>query len=171
VLDLRVLDDASMLLATPMLTRVRTVRDFASATAVHSTHGSIEIARRPTERELQDLLFAWHLALNVRSNGMVIVKNRQTLAVGTGEQDRIGALEQAIEKYRRKYSGAETMHGAVLASDGYVPFRDSVEAAACAGITAVAQPGGSLGDWDVIAACNEAGISMVFTGERAFSHH
>ncbi len=127
--------------------------------------------RAPTDGELQDLVFAWHVALNVRSNAMVIVKNRGTLAVGTGEQDRIGALEQAIEKYRRKYRGPDSLDGAVLASDGYFPFRDSVEAAAQAGITAIAQPGGGRNDCDAIAACNELGLSMVFTGERVFSHH
>jgi phosphoribosylaminoimidazolecarboxamide formyltransferase/IMP cyclohydrolase len=109
--------------------------------------------------------------MNVRSNAMVIVKNRATLAVGTGEQDRIGALEQAIEKFRRKYRGGDSLEGAVLASDGYFPFRDSVEAAARAGITAIVQPGGGRNDHEAIAACNELGVTMVFTGERVFAHH
>jgi len=170
-LEVRTLDDGSLVVAEPMLTRVRTRDDLAPAAAVHRTKGRIEVERAPTERELDDLVFAWHVAMNVRSNAMVIVKGRGTLAVGTGEQDRIGALEQAIGKHRRKYRGPESLDGAVLASDGYFPFRDSVEAAAKAGITAIVQPGGGLNDYDAIAACNEHGVSMVFTGERAFSHH
>ncbi|UCC68576.1 MAG: IMP cyclohydrolase [Armatimonadota bacterium] len=169
--DLRTLDDGALVVAEPMLTRVRTGDDLSPAAAVHRTKGRIEIERPPTERELADLVFAWHVALNVRSNAMVIVKNRATLAVGTGEQDRIGALEQAIDKHRRKYRGPDSLQGAVLASDGYIPFRDCVEAAAGAGITTIVQPGGSRNDWDIIAACNDLAISMVFTGERAFSHH
>jgi phosphoribosylaminoimidazolecarboxamide formyltransferase/IMP cyclohydrolase len=170
-LEMRALDDGSLVLAETMLTRVRTPEDMMLAAATHRTHGRIQVEREPTPGELRDLLFAWHVAMNVRSNAMVIVKNRATLAVGTGEQDRIGALEQAIEKYRRKYRGTQTLDGAVLASDGYFPFRDSAQAAAQAGITAIVQPGGGRNDYDAIAACNEVGIAMLFTGERAFSHH
>jgi phosphoribosylaminoimidazolecarboxamide formyltransferase/IMP cyclohydrolase len=171
ILEVRVLDDGSLLLAEPMLTRVRTAADLDPAASTHPKHGSIRIERTPTDRERADLVFAWHVAMNVRSNAMVIVKNRATLAVGTGEQDRIGALEQAIEKFRRKYRGGDSLEGAVLASDGYFPFRDSVEAAARAGITAIVQPGGGRNDYDAIAACNELGVTMVFTGERVFAHH
>ncbi len=169
--DVRVLDDGSLVLATPPLTSIRRTADLRQAVADHRTRGRIVCERRPTDRELRDLVFAWHVAMNVRSNAMVIVKNRATLAVGTGEQDRIGALEQATEKHRLKYCGTDSFHGAVLASDGYLPFRDSIEAAARVGITAIAQPGGGLKDYDVIAASNELGVSMLFTGERCFSHH
>jgi phosphoribosylaminoimidazolecarboxamide formyltransferase/IMP cyclohydrolase len=170
-LDVRVLDDGSLVLAMPPLTSVRGTTDLHQAVAEHRARGRITCERTPTDREGRDLVFAWHLAMNVRSNAMVIVKGRATLAVGTGEQDRIGALQQAIEKHQFKYRGTEALDRAVLASDGYLPFRDSVEAAARAGITAIAQPGGGLKDYDVIAACNELGVSMLFTGERAFSHH
>jgi phosphoribosylaminoimidazolecarboxamide formyltransferase/IMP cyclohydrolase len=170
-LDIRVLDDGSIVLAEPMLTRVRTQADLEPAAATHPGHGSARVEQTPSPRELADLVFAWHVAMNVRSNAMVIVKNRASLSVGTGEQDRVGALEQSIEKFRRKYRGCESLDGAVLASDGYFPFRDSVDAAARAGITAIVQPGGGRNDYDAITACNELGISMVFTGERAFSHH
>jgi phosphoribosylaminoimidazolecarboxamide formyltransferase / IMP cyclohydrolase len=169
--EVRTLDDGSLVLSTPLLTHVRGPEDLLPAEAVHPTRGQIRIARTPTDRECQDLLFAWHVALNVRSNAMVLVKHRGTLAVGTGEQDRIGALEQAVEKYRGKYHGCAQLDGAVLASDGYFPFRDCVEAAAGAGITAIVQPGGGRQDYEVIEACNEAGLALVFTAERGFSHH
>ena len=169
--EVRALDDGSLVLARPLLTRVRSPEDLMLAAAEHRRCGNIAVQRAPSAEQLDDLVFAWHVAMNVRSNAMVIAKSRHTLAVGTGEQDRIGALEQAIEKYRRKYRGPDRIEGAVLASDGYFPFRDCIEAAAEAGISAIVQPGGGLNDYDAIAACNELGVSMVFTGERAFSHH
>ncbi|HEX71825.1 MAG TPA: IMP cyclohydrolase, partial [Candidatus Hydrogenedentes bacterium] len=107
----------------------------------------------------------------VRSNGVVIARNGQTLAVGTGEQDRVGAVQQAIAKARAKYKGDESLDGAVMASDGFFPFRDAVDAATAAGVRAIVQPGGSVNDYEAIQACNEAGATMVFTMERCFSHH
>ncbi|MFA6244696.1 MAG: hypothetical protein WC655_27375 [Candidatus Hydrogenedentales bacterium] len=120
---------------------------------------------------MDDLLFAWYVNIHVRSNGVVIAHNGQTLAVGTGEQDRVGAVEQAVAKAKAKYKGAETLQGAVLASDGFFPFRDAIVAATSQGVGAFAQPGGSVNDYDAIAACNEVGAAMVFTQERCFSHH
>lgn len=169
--DIKVFDDGSVVLAQPYLSRVRTTADLALATNTHASKGGIEIHREPTPAELDDLLFAWYVNIHVRSNGVVIVKNGQTLAVGTGEQDRVGAVQQAIHKAKAKYKGVETLHGAVMASDGFFPFRDAVDAATSAGITAIVQPGGSVNDYEAIAACNEARASMVFTGERCFSHH
>jgi len=99
------------------------------------------------------------------------VRNGQTISVGTGQQDRVGAVLQAIEKARTKYTGTESLEGAVIASDGFFPFRDAVDAATQAGITAIAQPGGSVNDYEAIEACNEVGATMVFTMERCFSHH
>jgi phosphoribosylaminoimidazolecarboxamide formyltransferase/IMP cyclohydrolase len=131
----------------------------------------MDIARQATSRELEDLLFAWRVNLHVRSNGVVIARNGQTLAVGTGEQDRVGAVQQAVHKAATKYKGTESLEGAVMASDGFFPFRDAVDAATDRGITAIAQPGGSVNDYDAIAACNEKQAAMVFTLERCFSHH
>ena len=131
--DVRVLADGSLVLSTPLVTRMRSAEDFLPATASHRTLGEIQGKRAPTAREATDLLFAWRVALLVRSNAMVLVKFRGTLGVGTGEQDRVGALAQAIGKYRAKYRGAAQLHGAVLASDGYVPFRDCIDIAAHAG--------------------------------------
>lgn len=171
VVEAKVFDDGSIVLAAPYLSRVRSTADLVNATAEHRSVGRVEIARQPTSRELDDLLFAWYVNIHVRSNGCVIVRNGQTLAVGTGEQDRVGAVEQAIAKAKAKYKGDESLEGAVLASDGFFPFRDAVNAAIGAGITAFVQPGGSVNDHDVIMACNDAQVSMLFTGERCFSHH
>ena len=171
VWEMKVFDDGSVILAMPYLSRLRSIDDLAPAHSDHKAKGAIEIARKPTDTELHDLLFAWYVNIHVRSNGVVIAKNGQTLAVGTGEQDRVGAVQQAIWKAQQKYKGDETLQGAVMASDGFFPFRDAVDAATKAGVSALAQPGGSVNDYDVIQACNEAGASMVFTLERCFSHH
>lgn len=171
VLEIKVYDDGSLVLAKPYLSRIKTADDLVPAYSDHKTKGRIDIARHPTDRERQDLLFAWYVNIHVRSNGCVIARNGQTLAVGTGEQDRVGAVEQAIAKAKVKYKGSEPLDGAVLASDGFFPFRDAVDAATAAGITAFVQPGGSVSDYDVIAACNESGAAMVYTLERCFSHH
>jgi len=169
--EVKVFDDGSIVLATPYLSRVKGTDDLVPAYCEHAKKGRIDVGRTPTARELDDLLFAWYVNIHVRSNGVVIAKNGQTLAVGTGEQDRVGAVRQAIEKARAKYKGEETLEGAVLASDGFFPFPDSIEAATAAGVTAFAQPGGSVQDYDVIEAVNKAGATMVFTLERCFSHH
>ena len=169
--EIKVFDDGSIILARPYLSRIRGPEDLMPACTEHKTKGRIEIARKPDARELDDLLFAWYVNIHVRSNGVVIARNGQTLAVGTGEQDRVGAVQQAVIKAKTKYKGKESLEGAVMASDGFFPFRDGVEAATSEGITAICQPGGSVSDYDVIAACNETNTAMVFTGERCFSHH
>lgn len=170
-LEMKVFDDGSLVLATPYLSRIRSAADFLPAYNEHPKKGRIDIGRVPDAREAEDLLFAWYVNIHVRSNGVVIVRNGQTLAVGTGEQDRVGAVQQAIEKAKRKYRGTESLAGAVMASDGFFPFRDAVDAATGEGISAIVQPGGSVNDFDAIVACNERDVAMVFTGERCFSHH
>ncbi len=169
--EMKVFDDGSVVLAQPYLTRIKSTADFMKATTEHPKKGKIESTVTPSHRELEDLLFAWYVNIHVRSNGVVIVKNGQTIAVGTGQQDRVGAVEQAIEKAQKKYKGEETLQGAVLASDGFFPFPDAVEAGIRVGITAFLQPGGSVSDYDVIETANKAGVAMLFTGERCFSHH
>ena len=170
-LDMKVFDDGTIVLAQPYLSRVKSVDDLVPAYNEHAKKGRIDIERRPTPRELDDLLFAWYVNIHVRSNGVVIVKNGQTLAVGTGEQDRVGAVQQAVLKAKAKYKGSETLEDAVMASDGFFPFRDAVDAATSEGIRAIVQPGGSVNDYDAIVACNEVGATMVFAMERCFSHH
>ena len=107
----------------------------------------------------------------MRSNGVVIVKNGQTLSVGTGEQDRVGAVEQAIEKFKQKFTGDVTLDGAAMSSDGFFPFPDALEVAAAAGIRAVVSPAGSLKDADVVKRANELGVALRHAPERIFSHH
>ncbi len=119
---------------------------------------------KPSDKELLDLDFAFKVVKHIKSNGIVMVKDQQTLAIGPGQVSRIWALENAIQ------NSIHDLKGSVLASDAFFPFSDSVEAAAKAGITAIIQPGGSVKDEDSIKACNEAGITMVFTGVRHFKH-
>jgi phosphoribosylaminoimidazolecarboxamide formyltransferase/IMP cyclohydrolase len=166
--DLKMLADGSMLVQAPYVTRIRSAEDLIIKPIATTASGlTIRGEWFPDDHELQDLLFAWYVAGGVRSNAVVIVKDGRTLAVGTGEQERIGAIEQAVAKAKLK---GHTLHGAVLASDGFFPFRDAVDAIADAGITAIIQPGGSVRDGEVLAACNDREIAMVFTGERSFGH-
>ncbi|MDH5682178.1 MAG: IMP cyclohydrolase [Spirochaetota bacterium] len=171
VKEVKVLQDGTIILSDPYLTKIKTPQDFIQAYNHHKDKGEIKCERTPTDQEYKDLLFSWYVNLSVRSNGVVIVKNGTTLAVGTGEQDRVGAVEQAIHKAKTKYKGKDSLDGAVISSDGFFPFSDSIERIAQSGIKAIAQPGGSLSDYDVIEACNKLGVAMVFTDERCFSHH
>lgn len=168
---IKTLMDGTLVVADPLLTKVKGAGDLVPATTEHAIHGKFAIEKMPTVAQIEDLLFSWYVNLSVRSNGVVIAKNGVTLAVGTGQQDRVTAVRQAIAKAEEKFKGEETLDGAVISSDGFFPFRDSVDAAADAGIKAIVQPGGSVRDWDNIKACNEHRIAMVFTGERIFSHH
>ncbi|MBA1336693.1 MAG: IMP cyclohydrolase / Phosphoribosylaminoimidazolecarboxamide formyltransferase [Firmicutes bacterium] len=119
---------------------------------------------KPDRQTMEDLMFAWKVSKHIKSNGIVIAKNGQTLGIGPGQVNRIWAVENSIKQAR---FGLE---GAVMASDAFFPFADCVEAAAKAGIKAIIQPGGSLRDEDSIKACDEHGIAMVFTGMRHFKH-
>lgn len=120
--------------------------------------------KEPTEEEKRTMLFAMKVVKHCKSNAIAIAKGERLLGVGVGQTNRIRATKQAIE-----YS-LEPVEGAVLASDAFFPFDDCVKAAASAGISAIVQPGGSVRDGDSIAACNEAGIAMAFTGIRHFKH-
>ena len=123
--------------------------------------------RAPTEAEIHDLIFAAKVAKFVKSNAIVYARNRQTIGVGAGQMSRvysakIAGIKAADEKLE--------VRGSVMASDAFFPFRDGIDAAAAAGISAVIQPGGSMRDNEVIAAADEAGMAMVFTGTRHFRH-
>lgn len=127
---------------------------------------SVKVAtdRKPTEEEMADMLFAWKIVKHVKSNAIVIAKDNVSLGVGAGQMNRVGsagiALEQAGEKAK----------GAVMASDAFFPFKDTVELAAEKGVTAIIQPGGSVRDQLSIEECNRHGIAMVFTDIRHFKH-
>ena len=120
--------------------------------------------RAPTAEEMEQLLFAWKVVKHVKSNAIALVKGGCTVGIGPGQTNRVTALELAL-----RYAG-ERAGGSVLASDAFFPFDDCVELAQQAGITAIIQPGGSLRDEDSIKACDQAGIAMVFTGQRHFKH-
>ncbi|WP_371376052.1 bifunctional phosphoribosylaminoimidazolecarboxamide formyltransferase/IMP cyclohydrolase [Thalassotalea aquiviva] len=123
--------------------------------------------RQPTEQEMSDLLFCWKVAKYVKSNAIVYVKNDMTIGVGAGQMSRVYSAK--IAGIKAADEGLEVA-GSVMASDAFFPFRDGLDAAAEAGIKAVIQPGGSMRDEEVIAAANEHGIAMVFTGMRHFRH-
>ena len=123
--------------------------------------------RQPTEQEMADLLFSWRVAKFVKSNAIVYGKNNMTIGVGAGQMSRINSAR--IAGIKAELAGLE-VKGSVMASDAFFPFRDGIDAAADAGIAAVIQPGGSMRDEEVIAAADEHGMAMVFTGMRHFRH-
>ncbi len=120
--------------------------------------------RAPTAAELADLRFAWLVAKHVKSNAIVLAKDGQVVGVGAGQMSRVDSVRLAITK------AGDRVRGSALASDAFFPFRDNIDEAARAGVAAVAQPGGSLRDAESIAACDEHGLAMVFTGIRHFRH-
>ncbi len=188
-LEFTSLVDGGLVLQNSYTTSIRSAGDFMPA----------ENARIPTEAEARDLLFGWLVESGVSSNSVIYVKNEATVAIGTGEQDRVGvatiarekayrnmaerlartehergfdlldadAREKIMEQVRQAKGGLE---GAVMISDGFFPFRDGVDVALNEGIKAIAEPGGSIRDGEVIEACNEHGAALVFTGERSFRH-
>ena len=120
--------------------------------------------KEPTPEQLADMVFGMKVVKHVKSNAIVLVKDGQTIGIGAGQMNRVGAAQIAIGQ------AGEKANGCVLASDAFFPFRDTVDAAAAAGVAAIVQPGGSVKDEDSIAACNEQGVTMVFTGTRYFKH-
>ena len=132
-------------------------------------HGELKTVtdRAPTEQEMTDLLFAWRVAKFVKSNAIVYAKDRMTVGVGAGQMSRVNSAR--IAAIKAEHAGL-VVPGSVMASDAFFPFRDGIDQAGAAGIKAVIQPGGSMRDDEVIAAANEHGIAMVFTGTRHFRH-
>ena len=158
------------------------------------------VRRAPTERELDDLLFGWLVEAGVSSNSVLYIKDGATVGIGTGEQDRVGVAEIARDKAYRKladlicwdrhgisYNECQDISqkraideevavrkggliGSCMVSDAFFPFRDGIDVGLREGVAAVVQPGGSMRDFEVIEACNEAGAAMVFTGQRSFRH-
>lgn len=123
--------------------------------------------KAPDEETMNDLLFAWRVAKFVKSNAIVYAKDSMTIGVGAGQMSRINSAR--IAGIKADHAGL-TVPGSVMASDAFFPFRDGIDAAAEAGISAVIQPGGSMRDEEVIAAANDHGMTMVFTGMRHFRH-
>ncbi len=207
-LDIKALFDGGLVLQTSFQSRIRSEADFLPATA--EKDGTIYTARKPSRKEMDDLIFAWSVEAGVTSNSVIFVRDGVTTGIGTGEQDRVGCADLTISKARTKYADllafkeqnmsifelmlaarsdaakaaaladirqrAEEarggLPGSVLVSDGFFPFRDGVDLCIAQGVTAIAQPGGSLRDFEVIRAVNEATpqVAMVFTGQRSFKH-
>ncbi|SME88618.1 IMP cyclohydrolase [Desulfovibrio gilichinskyi] len=207
-LDIKSLMDGGMVLQFSFRNRILSAEDFIPAVA--EKDGSSYTARTPTKGEADDLLFAWAVESGVTSNSVIFARDGVTTAIGTGEQDRVGCVELAVNKARTKYAdllafekfkmsifelklkamkdeqaaadlaeiekkAAEAkggLIGSVLVSDGFFPFRDGVDLCMAQGITAIAQPGGSIRDHEVIQAVNESTpqVAMVFTGQRSFKH-
>jgi phosphoribosylaminoimidazolecarboxamide formyltransferase/IMP cyclohydrolase len=137
-------------------TRDQTADDFAQAKVV--------TRRQPTDQEYGDLRFAWLVAKHIKSNAIVLAKENMLVGVGAGQMSRVDSVHMAVRK------AGDRVRGSVLASDAFFPFRDNVDEAAKAGVAAIVQPGGSVRDQDSIAACDEHGLAMVFTGIRHFRH-
>ena len=154
-----VLDDGSLILEDPYTTGIRSLE--------HLRQLPVATKRSPSESEYQALLHSWWVACEVRSNAVIFWKNDATLAIGTGQQDRIGAIESSIEK---AHKFGHDLKNSVMASDGFLPKIDNVEAVAREKVTAIVQPGGSVEDQELIRACDQHGIAMIMTGERAFRH-
>lgn len=205
-LEIKSLADGGLIVQQSFLNRIRGVEDFIPAQA--QKDGQDYAARTPNAREAEDLLFAWAVESGVISNSVIFAKNGATVAIGAGEQDRVGCVELAIYKAYTKYADRLSfkeqglslyelrlkarndkdfsailadidkrteearggLKGSVLVSDGFFPFRDGVDAAMAHEISAIAQPGGSLRDYEVISAVNETDTAMVFTGQRSFKH-
>jgi phosphoribosylaminoimidazolecarboxamide formyltransferase/IMP cyclohydrolase len=150
----------------------QTVKAIAGGFLVQASDELVEDASRwqvvtekqPTPDQLAELLFAWKVCKHVKSNAIVVTRDRTTLGVGAGQMNRVGSVKIALEQ------AGEKAQGGTLASDGFFPFDDSVRTAAAAGIATIVQPGGSLRDKDSIKAANELGLVMVFTGVRHFLH-
>ncbi len=197
--DLKSLIDGSIVAQLSYTPQVRTRVDLNLAETTHNAR-IYRVEREPTDREYEDLLFGWLVETGVTSNSVLYAKDLVTVGIGTGEQDRVGVAEIARDKAYRKmsdrlaferygvvYSALEDkarrreideavadshggLLGAVMVSDAFFPFRDGVDVGLREGVTAVIQPGGSLNDYQAIEACNEAGATMVFTGQRSFKH-
>jgi phosphoribosylaminoimidazolecarboxamide formyltransferase/IMP cyclohydrolase len=199
VLDFKSLMDGGIILQYQFEPVIRDVNDFLPATSSHKGV-DYAVKRQPDDDERRDMLFGWLVEAGITSNSVIYVKDGATVGIGTGEQDRVGVAEIARDKAYRKYAdrlcweryekpfnlmdeGDEkqaileetrrkkgNLAGSIMVSDAFFPFRDGVDVGIAEGIRGVVQPGGSMRDWEVIEACNEAGVSMVFTGQRSFKH-
>lgn len=209
MLDFKSLTDGGIVIQKSFVNRIRSAEDFLPATG-EKKDGTVFTARKPTPKEADDLLFAWAVESGVTSNSVIFARDGATVAIGTGEQDRVGCAELAIHKAYTKHADVlafkryglslyelqqkaladaeaaaqleqiqkETREakggliGSVVVSDGFFPFRDGVDVVMAQGVTAIAHPGGSIRDWEVVQACNEHSpqVAMVYTGQRSFKH-
>jgi phosphoribosylaminoimidazolecarboxamide formyltransferase / IMP cyclohydrolase len=199
VVDLKSLIDGGIIAQWSFAPQTRDTGGFQIAVAKHEGT-EVRIQRAPTEGELQDMLFGWLVEAGVTSNSVLYVKDGVTVGIGTGEQDRVGVAEIARDKAYRNLADRISweeyqtpwyqvsdpalreeilqrvrddhggLSGSVMISDAFFPFRDGVDVGIREGVTAIVQPGGALRDHECIQACNEANVTMVFTGQRSFRH-
>ena len=207
IIDFKSLMDGGLIIQESQPFTIKGADDLKAAQVTYK--GEVhKIKREPTAKELEDMLFGWYVESGVSSNSALFIKDEATVAIGTGEQDRVGVVEIATFKAYTKFMDAQVfkkfgvpyavfkleaqkgvrsmadlkeieeytkaqkggLKGSVVVSDGFFPFRDGVDAAINEGATGVIQPGGSDRDFEVIDACNEANVAMVFTGQRLFKH-
>ena len=197
--EFKSLIDGGIITQWSFVPQTRTREDFKPASC-EANGKTYRVNRMPTESEYDDLLFGWLVESGVTSNSVLYVKDLVTVGIGTGEQDRVGVAEIARDKAYRKLADRYSFEawqipyndlddkekkaeidarvagekggliGASMISDAFFPFRDGVDVGIRQGITAVVQPGGSTNDYQSIEACNEAGVTMVYTGQRSFKH-
>lgn len=197
--EFKSLIDGGIIAQWSFVPQTRTKEDLKPAIC-EANGNTYRIDRMPTENEYDDLLFGWLVESGVTSNSVLYVKDLVTVGIGTGEQDRVGVAEIARDKAYRKLADRYSFEawqipyndlddeekkaeidarvadekggliGASMISDAFFPFRDGVDVGIRQGITAVVQPGGSTNDYQSIEACNEAGVTMVYTGQRSFKH-
>ena len=197
--EFKSLIDGGIIAQWSFVPRARTKKDLKLAECDHKGK-TYRITREPTEQEYRDMLFGWLVESGITSNSVIYVKNKVTVGIGTGEQDRVGVAEIARDKAYRKLADRYCFEelnipyneladeekkkeiytrvdrekggliGATMVSDAFFPFRDGVDVGIREGISAVIQPGGSLNDYQSIEACNEANVTMVYTGQRSFKH-
>ena len=197
--DFKSLMDGGMVAQWSFVPQARTKDDLILAQSTYKGE-EYKITRVPTEQEYNDMLFGWLIEAGVTSNSVLYIKDGVTVGIGTGEQDRVGVAEIARDKAYRKLADricwlahkmpyntltdldakaeidAEVkklkggLIGSSMISDAFFPFRDGVEIGLVEGVSAVIQPGGSMRDFECIEACNEAGVAMVYTGQRSFKH-
>ncbi|MBP7090581.1 MAG: Bifunctional purine biosynthesis protein PurH [Syntrophorhabdaceae bacterium] len=206
-IDIKSLMDGGIIIQESQPFKIKGKEDLRPAETVYKGE-PYKIKRMPTDKEYTDMLFGWYVESGVSSNSALFVKDEATVAIGTGEQDRVGVVEIAIFKAYTKHLDKEVfkkfgvpyavfkleaekglrkmddlieierytkeqkagLAGSVVVSDGFFPFRDGVDAAIKQGVTGVIQPGGSERDFEVIEACNESDVTMVFAGQRLFKH-
>jgi len=199
VVDFKSLMDGGVIVQWSYVPQTLKKEDLLTASTLYKGR-EYRIERLPTDREYEDLIFGWLVESGVTSNSVIYVKNGVTVGIGTGEQDRVGVAEIARDKayrktadriafrdYQQPYSlitdpsllaGIDErveqerggLKGSCMISDAFFPFKDGVEVGIKEGVSAVIQPGGSERDFESIEACNEAGVAMVFTGQRSFKH-
>ncbi|MGB5156065.1 MAG: IMP cyclohydrolase [Desulfobacterales bacterium] len=197
--EFKSLIDGAVVAQWSFVPQARSKKDLRSAECSYKGT-NYKINREPTEKEYEDMLFGWLVEAGVTSNSVIYVKDKVTVGIGTGEQDRVGVAEIARDKAYRKLADRYCFEqygisyndftdkdkkaeidqrvanekggliGAAMVSDAFFPFRDGVDVGIREGISCVIQPGGSENDFQSIEACNEAGVAMVYTGQRSFKH-